>query len=95
MEGDAVTEQEWDPEDVELVLNHPFGDVETTLAQWIAVGPGPRKRVRPVAARSRRTGEQLPITVVPLVYRNDDTARALIESGELAWPWSSPEPDPR
>jgi hypothetical protein len=80
-------EREWDPDDVLLVIAHPFGDVETTLAEWMARGPGPRPLVRPVSARSRLTGEALPMTVVPLAYRNDETARALIAAGELEWPW--------
>ena len=88
-----MTPQEWDPEDVLLTVDHPFGRVETTLAEWMAVGPGPRNLVRPVAARSRQTGETLPMTVVPLAYRNDEIARARIEAGELEWPWPWPGPD--
>jgi hypothetical protein len=76
-----------DPEDVLLTLDHPFGRLEVTLARWMAVGPGPRPFVRPIAARSRSTGEQLPMTVVPLAYRNDAAARALIVAGKLRWPW--------
>jgi hypothetical protein len=86
-----VTEQEWDPYDVLLVIDHPFGQVETTLAEWMARGPGPRRFLRPVAAKSRFTGDDLPLTVVPLAYRNDETARALIEAGELEWPWPTPK----
>jgi hypothetical protein len=89
---EAVTEAERDPDEVVLVLAHPFGDVETTLAEWMRTGPGPRPLVRPVAARSRRTGEPLPLTVVPLPYRNDKEARARIAAGDIEWPWSSGDP---
>ncbi len=85
-----MTDPEWDPEDVIVVIYHPFGRIETTLAEWIARGPGPRFRLHPEAARSRRTGQQLPLTVIPLVYRNDEAARALIRAGKLTWPWDTP-----
>lgn len=48
------------PEDIIVVIDHPFGRVEVSLAEWVAKGPGPRPRVRPVAARRRSIGEQLP-----------------------------------
>jgi len=49
-------------------------------------GPGPRVGLRPVAARSRLTGEELPLSVVPLRYRNDAESRAAIERGEFTDP---------
>jgi hypothetical protein len=58
-----------------------------TLARWMAVGPGPRPLVRPIAARSLSTGQELPMDVVPLAYRNDAKARALLAAGKLKWPW--------
>lgn len=82
-----MTEEEWDLGDVVLTLDHPFGQVETTLIEWMRVGPGPRDRVRPIAAKSRETGQQLPMTVVPIAYRNDEATRYLIATGELEWPW--------
>jgi hypothetical protein len=80
--------EEVDPEDVILVLEHPFGRVETTLAEWMLKGPGPRPGVRPVEARSRADGGPLPLTVVPLPYRNDEESRRLISEGAIRSPWA-------
>lgn len=99
MTGDAVTPEpaqdpavhdsagEPDPQDLLLTVQHPFGDLEVSLAEWIARGPGPRPLVRPVAVRSRATGEPLPLTVIPLRYRNDEESRRLIAEGALESPW--------
>jgi len=76
-----------DPQDLLLTVQHPFGDLEVSLAEWIARGPGPRPLVRPVAVRSRSTGESLPLTVIPLRYRNDEESRRLIAEGVLESPW--------
>ncbi|WP_433244883.1 hypothetical protein [Actinomadura nitritigenes] len=81
------------PEDVLVLIQHPFGDIWPTLAEWMQDGPGPRKGLRPVAARSRLTGEDLPLMVIPLPYRNDEESRAAIERGELADPWASQPPE--
>lgn len=78
---------EHDPDDVLVTIGHPAGDIETTLADWIARGPGPRPLVRPIAARSRSTGQSLPLTVIPLRYRNDKESRALIADGTIESPW--------
>jgi hypothetical protein len=76
-----------DPDDVLVVIGHPFGDVEVPLAVWIAKGPGPRPFVRPVRAQSRSTGQPLPLSVIPLRYRNDPQSRRAIEDGLLENPW--------
>ena len=76
-----------DTEDVLLTIDHPFGRIEVTLAEWMRTGPGPRKFVRPVEARRRSTGEALPLTVIPLRYRNDKETRRLIAEGEIEPPW--------
>ena len=80
-----------DTEDIMVTIAHPFGDLEVPLATWILTGPGPRVRVRPVSARRKSTGEALPLSVIPLEYRNDDESRKLIASGELADPWKKRE----
>ena len=82
-----MTHEVYDPNDVLLTLDHQFGEVDTTLAEWMRRGPGPRKKLQPIAARSMFTGEELPLTVIPLAYRNDRHTRALIAAGELEWPW--------
>jgi hypothetical protein len=79
--------EEPDLDDVLVVIGHPFGDIEVPLAEWIARGPGPRRFLRPVRARSRSTGEPLPLTVIPFQYRNDAESRKAIEEGRLANPW--------
>jgi hypothetical protein len=80
-----------DEEDIQLTIAHPVGDLKVSLATWILTGPGPRDRVRPIAARRKSTGEELPLTVIPLQYRNDDESRKLIASGELPDPWKKRE----
>lgn len=75
------------PDDIIVTISHPFGEVHVTLSEWIRRGPGPRPLVRPVAARSALSGEELPLTVIPLQYRNDERSRAMIERGEIANPW--------
>ncbi len=77
----------WDPDDVVVVVSHPYADFDCPLRDWMARGPGPRHGTRPVSARSRATGEALPLTVIPLEYRNDRRSRALIAAGRLASPW--------
>ncbi|MDP9794720.1 hypothetical protein J2S43_003232 [Catenuloplanes nepalensis] len=76
-----------DPERVLVRLDHPFGAVKVTLAEWMARGPGGRPLVRPVAAKDRDTGRDLPLSVIPLRYRNDGEARLRIAAGELESPW--------
>lgn len=86
MEGESVLMSDIDDEIV-LVLTHPFGDIEVSMKQWIATGPGPRDLVRPIAAKRRTTGEPLPLDVIPLQYQNNEESRALISRGLLANPW--------
>lgn len=76
-----------DLDDVLVVIAHPFGDVEVPLADWIATGPGPRRFTRPVQARSRSTGNRLPMSVIPLRYRNDDESRRATADERLDDPW--------
>lgn len=83
--------EEWDPDDVLVVIGHPFGDVEMPLRQWMARGPGPRHGIRPQSARSRSTSESLPLTVIPLAYRNNRESRALVAAGRITPPWPGTE----
>jgi hypothetical protein len=85
---DGVT----DLNDILVVIGHPLGDIEVPLARWIATGPGPRPLVRPLRARSRSTGQVLPLSVIPLRYRNDEQSRQAIQDGLLDDPW--PQSDP-
>jgi hypothetical protein len=76
-----------DLDDILVIAGHPFGEVEVPLVAWIATAPGPRPLVRPLRARSRSTGQALPLTVFPLRYRNDEEARQAIQDGLLEDPW--------
>ena len=76
-----------DHDDLILTIEHPFGNLEVSLTDWITTGPGPRPLVRPISVRSRSTGEALPLTAIPLVYRNDQESRRLIAEGVLESPW--------
>jgi hypothetical protein len=77
-----------DLDDVLVVVSHPFGDIEVPLTEWIARGPGLRPLVRPVSARSRSTGESLPLSVIPFQYRNDWESRRAIKDGLIGNPWT-------
>jgi hypothetical protein len=77
-----------DLEDVLVTIGHPFGDLEVPLTEWMARGPGVRPLLQPIAARSRRMSERLPLEVVPLEYRNDKTSRRLIAEGKIKSPWA-------
>ena len=75
------------PADIEVFVAHPFGDAWISLDDWIRVGPGPRPLVAPTRARDRHSGAPLPMRVVPLRYRNNLVARALVRLGLVAKPW--------
>ncbi|MGW6197399.1 hypothetical protein ACWF0M_14745 [Kribbella sp. NPDC055110] len=79
--------EEHDIEDILVTIDHPFGAIEVSLTEWIKRGPGPRKLLGLSAARSRRTGEPLPLEVVPFRYRNNAASRHAIAAGELENPW--------
>jgi hypothetical protein len=96
VQGMDREEAELRPEDVEVLIDHPFGELWPTLAQWIERGPGPRYLLHPVAARSRLTGEALPLSVIPFRYRNNSASRRAIARGEIADPWpDQPRPPSR
>ncbi|HMA37436.1 MAG TPA: hypothetical protein VKY74_23485 [Chloroflexia bacterium] len=76
-----------DIEAVILIIAHPFGDLEVSLKTWMETGPGPRQLIRPVAAKSMHTGKMVPLSVIPLRYRNNSISRALITLGILPNPW--------
>lgn len=75
------------PDDVILTISHPFGDVEVELDEWIRIGPGSRDLVTPISARSKSTGRELPLSVIPLRYRNSSLSRLLISLRLLENPW--------
>jgi hypothetical protein len=78
---------EHDLDDILVMIAHPWGDLEVSLREWIARGPGPRPLVRPVSARRRSTDRVVALKEIPLRYRNDTKSRVLIALGLLADPW--------
>ena len=69
-----------------VIVEHPHGMLEMPLEEWIENGPGDRNLLRPTAIR-RQSGERLPLTTIPLKYRNNVWSRLLISVGILADPW--------
>ncbi|HEY1692703.1 MAG TPA: hypothetical protein VGG39_11110 [Polyangiaceae bacterium] len=80
-------------DDIVVIIAHPHGDIEVSLREWIARGPGPRPLLAPRAALHRVTRAPLPLTVVPLEYRNNSEARRLIRDGKIPNPWPQETPD--
>jgi hypothetical protein len=76
--------------DVIVTVAHPWGDIETTLEQWIRRGPGPRPFVQIVAAKRGSTGEPVPMDLIPLEYHNSPECRRLQRLGRLPAPWGPP-----
>jgi hypothetical protein len=58
------------PEEILVTIEHPFGDVEMTLAEWMAKGPGPHPLLRLTNPRMKATGHPLPNDVISLAYQN-------------------------
>jgi hypothetical protein len=79
-----------DPANILVTVAHPFGAIEMSLDEWIRVGPGPRPLLTPISARSRMTGNPLPIDVVPIQYRNNSESFRRIADGEFDDPWGRP-----
>lgn len=76
--------------DVIVTVAHPWGDVTTTLEEWIRVGPGPRPYVGIIGAVRRSTGEEIPMSEIPLQYHSSPESRRLQRQGELPSPWGPP-----
>lgn len=77
-----------DPTQVMVTVGHPHGDVEVSLDDWITNGPGPRDLVDVVSMRTR-AGEPLPLSDLPLRYRNNFLARRLRALKLLSDPWQA------
>jgi hypothetical protein len=78
-----------DYDDVIVTVAHPWADVETTLRQWIAAGPGPRTFTAIVSARWRH-GDPIPLNDIPPQYHNSPESRRLQRLGMLPAPWGPP-----
>lgn len=77
-----------DSNQILVIVEHPHGRIEALLSEWIAIGPGSRELLSPCAAKHRETDEALPLSVIPLRYRNNTVSRLLIRLGVLSNPWA-------
>ncbi len=75
-------------DEIILTISHPFGDIDMPLDAWKQQGPGARRFVAPIAAH-HKSGYDLPLRVIPLVYRNNVWSRLLIKLGFLDNPWEN------
>ena len=73
-----------------VVIDHPHGRVTTTFADWKRTGPGPRRLVQPLQVLSGDDERALPLSSMPLAYRNTAVSRLLIRLGLLRDPWCQP-----
>lgn len=73
--------------EIAVIVAHPQGDIETSLETWMRNGPGTRKFVTVTRVFCKDTGEELPLSTIPLRYRNNTLSRRLIEAGILEDPW--------
>ena len=73
--------------EISVIVADPQGDIETSLETWMRNGPGPRRFVTVVRVICKDTGEELPLSTIPLRYRNSPLSRRLIEAGILENPW--------
>jgi len=78
-----------------VTLRHPHGDLEIPLKDWMEQGPGDRPMLRPVAARFEGSNAALPLSVVPLAYRNNAVSRLMIRAGLIKYPWHPAKPADR
>lgn len=75
---------------IHVRISHPSGELSVPLAEWMRRGPGPRRLLRPHSVVDARTGHPLPLSVIPLRYRNTPWSRLLCKLGVLPHPWREP-----
>jgi hypothetical protein len=78
--------------DVSVTIQHPFGDLDVPLTEWIRLGPGPRPLLQIVAAHRLSTGQEVPLEEIPQEYHNSPQSRRRQRQGLLPMPWG-PLPD--
>ena len=88
----AKTICECEVRQIGIVISHPFGldngGIKTTLNEWMEVGPGPRKNVRPIKVFCMTCGADLDLKIIPIQYRNDMESNRLINEGMIRDPWA-------
>ncbi len=81
-------------DDVVLTVRHPWGTGRPTLAVWAARGPDAARPLVAIAAAHRRsTGEEVPLSEIPLQFHNTRRSRRLQREGLLPTPWGPPPDD--
>jgi len=81
--------------DIVVTVEHPWGDLEVPLSEWIDRGPGPRPYVRIGAARRMSNGEPIPLSEIPLEYHNSPESRRRQRAGQIPPPWGPPPEEPQ
>ena len=87
-----LTDTDYRVDELEVYISHPFIDFPISLQNWLENGPGPRRLVSPFRLQVRETKEELPLSIIPLQYRNDRWSRLLIKWGFLEYPWGEKQP---
>lgn len=67
-------------DDINVVIPITWGEpIEMPLSEWMKRGPTKRlPLMSPMAAKLKSTGTPLPISVIPLAYRNTMWSRLLV-----------------
>lgn len=74
-------------EKIIVTLRHSIGDVEVPLELWLQKGPGERRFVAPISVKCADNGQKLPLSTIPLKYRNNWISRLLISLKVIDDPW--------
>jgi hypothetical protein len=78
-----------EPDDILVLICHPHVETWIPLREWMRRGSGPRKTIRPIAAKNAQTDEPLPLSAIPLAVRNDPESWEAIRLGWIQdpeWP---------
>ena len=76
-------------DDIEVLISHPWVNDYIPLRTWMQIGPGLRPLVGVAAARHAVTKKPLPMSAIPLAYRNTRWSRLLVQLRLIkppAWP---------
>lgn len=79
--------------DIVVTVAHPWLDIEAPLTSWIDHGPGVRRYIGITAAKRKSTGEDVPLSEIPMEFHNSAESRSLQRQGLLPCPWGPPPPE--
>jgi hypothetical protein len=60
-----------DPDDILVTIDHPHGELEVPLRDWVRDGPGARPFLQLKSARRLSTGEDIPLSEIDDPWRRD------------------------